>query len=43
MGAPGPTDGKTIAESRVAFCSPDVVSIHVRLKPTTKGMITTAV
>ena len=34
-------DGKTIADSREAFfATPDVVSIHVRLKPTTKGMIT---
>jgi D-3-phosphoglycerate dehydrogenase len=37
------TDGKTIADSREAFfATPDVVSIHVRLKPTTKGMITAA-
>ena len=33
-------DGKTIAESREAFLQPDVVSVHVRLKPATKGMIT---
>jgi D-3-phosphoglycerate dehydrogenase len=34
-------DGKTVAESREAFFStPDVVSVHVRLKPTTKGVIT---
>jgi D-3-phosphoglycerate dehydrogenase len=34
-------DGKTIADSREAFFAiPDVVSIHVRLKPATKGMIT---
>jgi D-3-phosphoglycerate dehydrogenase len=34
-------DGKTIADSREAFFAiPDVVSIHVRLKPATKGTIT---
>lgn len=34
-------DGKTVAENRPAFFSqPDVISIHVRLKPTTKGIIT---
>ena len=34
-------DGKTIADSREAFfATPDVVSVHVRLKPATKGMIT---
>lgn len=36
-------DGATVAESREAFFSkPDVVSIHVRLKPETKGIITAA-
>ena len=38
---PRAADGKTIAESREAFfATPDVVSVHVRLKPATKGMIT---
>ena len=36
-------DGKTVAPSREAFFSkPDVVSVHVRLKPSTRGMITAA-
>ena len=34
-------DGKTVASSRKAFfAEPDVISIHVRLKPTTHGLIT---
>ena len=34
-------DGKTVANSREGFFArPDVISIHVRLKPTTKGIIT---
>ena len=34
-------DGKTVAESRAAFFSTsDVVSLHVRLNPATKGVIT---
>lgn len=34
-------DGVTLASSREAFFSePDIVSVHVRLKPTTKGCIT---
>ena len=34
-------DGKTLAASRAAFFSEnDVVSLHVRLKPTTQGLIT---
>ena len=34
-------DGHTIAESREAFfAKPDIVSIHVRLKPETRGIIT---
>lgn len=34
-------DGKTVAQSREAFFStPDVISVHVRLKPLTKGIIT---
>jgi len=34
-------DGKTIASSRDAFFStPDVISVHVRLKPPTRGLIT---
>ena len=36
-------DGEIVANSREAFFSdPDVVSVHVRLKPTTKGVITAA-
>jgi D-3-phosphoglycerate dehydrogenase len=36
-------DGEIVANSREAFFSdPDVVSVHVRLKPTTKGIITAA-
>jgi len=36
-------DGKTVAGSREEFFAiPDVVSIHVRLKPQTKGIITEA-
>jgi D-3-phosphoglycerate dehydrogenase len=36
-------DGVTVAESREAFfASSDFVSIHVRLKPATKGIITAA-
>ena len=36
-------DGKTVAPSREAFFSkPDVVSVHVRLKPSTRGIITAA-
>ena len=35
------SDGKTVASSREAFfATPDIVSVHVRLKPTTKGIIT---
>jgi D-3-phosphoglycerate dehydrogenase len=34
-------DGRVVAESREAFfATPDVVSVHVRLKPTTRGLIT---
>ncbi len=34
-------DGETVAESREAFfATSDIVSLHVRLKPTTKGIIT---
>lgn len=34
-------DGKTVAQSREAFfATPDVVSVHVRLKPSTLGLIT---
>ncbi|MEO0356747.1 MAG: D-2-hydroxyacid dehydrogenase family protein [Pseudomonadota bacterium] len=34
-------DGKSVAASRVAFfAEPDVISLHVRLKPTTQGIIT---
>lgn len=34
-------DGKTVAASRKDFfATPDVVSVHVRLKPTTQGIIT---
>lgn len=36
-------DGETIADSREAFfAESDVVSVHVRLKPTTRGLITAA-
>ena len=36
-------DGKIVAENREAFFSvPDVVSVHVRLKPETKGLISAA-
>ncbi|MEL6640079.1 MAG: D-2-hydroxyacid dehydrogenase family protein [Pseudomonadota bacterium] len=36
-------DGATVADSRAAFfASSDIVSLHVRLKPTTKGIITAA-
>ncbi|WP_299284410.1 D-2-hydroxyacid dehydrogenase family protein [uncultured Tateyamaria sp.] len=36
-------DGRRVAESREAFfATSDVVSLHVRLKPTTKGIITAA-
>lgn len=36
-------DGATVAKSReVFFASSDVVSLHVRLKPTTRGIITAA-
>ncbi len=36
-------EGRTVADSREAFFStPDVVSVHVRLKPATKGLITGA-
>lgn len=36
-------DGKTLAPSREAFfATPDVVSVHVRLKPSTQGLITRA-
>lgn len=35
-------DGKTVADSRETFfATSDVVSLHVRLKPATKGLITT--
>lgn len=35
------SEGRVIAASRTAFfAEPDVVSVHVRLKPTTKGVIT---
>jgi D-3-phosphoglycerate dehydrogenase len=34
-------DGKTVAVSRQAFfAGPDVISLHVRLKPTTRGSVT---
>jgi D-3-phosphoglycerate dehydrogenase len=34
-------DGHIIAQSRKAFfAKPDIVSVHVRLKPTTRGIIT---
>ena len=34
-------DGATVAESRAAFfASSDIVSLHVRLKPETRGIIT---
>ncbi len=37
------TDGQTVATSREAFfAKSDFVSLHVRLKPTTKGIITQA-
>ena len=37
------SDGKTVAASREEFfAKPDVVSVHVRLKPDTKGIITAA-
>lgn len=33
-------DGKTVAQSRESFFStPDIISVHVRLKPTTFGLI----
>lgn len=36
-------DGETVADSReVFFADSDVVSVHVRLKPTTRGVITAA-
>ncbi len=36
-------DGKTVADSREAFfASSDIISLHVRLKPETKGIITAA-
>ncbi len=36
-------DGETVAPSREAFfASSDIVSVHVRLKPTTRGIITGA-
>ncbi|MEM9343870.1 MAG: D-2-hydroxyacid dehydrogenase family protein [Pseudomonadota bacterium] len=36
-------DGATVADSREAFfATSDIVSVHVRLKPTTKGLITAA-
>lgn len=36
-------DGKTVAQSREAFfATSDIVSVHVRLKPETKGLITAA-
>lgn len=36
-------DGQTVAPSREAFfATSDVISLHVRLKPETKGIITTA-
>lgn len=36
-------DGQTVAQSREAFfATSDVVSVHVRLKPETKGIITAA-
>ena len=35
------TDGKAVATSREAFfATPDVISVHVRLKPATRGIIT---
>ena len=37
------SDGKTVAESRAAFfAGADFVSIHVRLKPETRGIVTAA-
>ena len=37
------TDGRKVAKSREAFfATSDIVSLHVRLKPTTKGIITAA-
>ncbi len=34
-------DGKSLAKNREAFfAEPDVISLHIRLKPTTKGLIT---
>ncbi|MEO0990825.1 MAG: D-2-hydroxyacid dehydrogenase family protein [Pseudomonadota bacterium] len=37
------TDGATVAESREAFfASSDIVSLHVRLKPETRGIVTAA-
>ena len=34
-------DGETVASSRQSFfAEPDIVSVHVRLKPTTRGIIT---
>ena len=36
-------DGKTVAESREAFfATSDIVSVHVRLKPETRGLVTAA-
>ncbi|MGC1496381.1 MAG: D-2-hydroxyacid dehydrogenase family protein [Sulfitobacter sp.] len=36
-------DGETVASSRAAFfATSDIISVHVRLKPATKGMITAA-
>ncbi|WP_435259360.1 D-2-hydroxyacid dehydrogenase family protein [Thioclava sp. FR2] len=36
-------DGKTVADSREAFfATSDIVSLHVRLKPETKGILTAA-
>lgn len=36
-------DGKTVADSREAFfATSDIISLHVRLKPETKGIITAA-
>ncbi|MCW1950663.1 MAG: D-2-hydroxyacid dehydrogenase family protein [Octadecabacter sp.] len=35
------TDGRTVADSREAFfATSDIVSLHVRLKPTTRGIVT---
>ena len=37
------TDGQTVADSREAFfATSDIVSLHVRLKPATSGLITAA-